>query len=316
VEPGALAPLLVVSAAVFAPTTAWMGRRRHRSAVIWSVFGVTLGPLGLLLAWVSPPARCVACGTPTVGWLHTCEECGANVRTGLVDEGDLVPARAPVDDREATRAPARSARGARAGAADPRLRREMARPISGQAGVERAGAQPVGSLGTASNDGQVVPAPAGASGASVVVAAVAQPSAVEPEPAPRARARAPRTTNPGAKGGPVALATGVYAGGSIGLEIGHRYTIARDEQQLMILGPVETTPTEIAHRRALTRIDPVGVDDRLVITGTEDERGRYLIRFQAVAGMATEEVERRLTAPAEVTRVKRPAAARRAPSDG
>jgi hypothetical protein len=107
----------------------------------------------------------------------------------------------------------------------------------------------------------------------------------------------------------------VYAGGSIGLEIGHRYTIARDDREIVILGPVETTPTEVAHRRELTRIDPVGVDDRLVITGTADDRGRYLVRFQAVAGMATEQVEERLTAPAEPPAT--PAAtARRVRSDG
>jgi hypothetical protein len=119
-------------------------------------------------------------------------------------------------------------------------------------------------------------------------------------------------------GGPVALATGVYAGGSIGLEIGHRYTIARDDRELVILGPVETTPTEIAHRRELARIDPVGVDDRLVITGTEDDRGRYLIRFQAVAGMATEEVEQRLAAPTEPAEpaTRKRAAARRGQTDG
>jgi hypothetical protein len=189
----------------------------------------------------------------------------------------------------------------------------MAKPMVGLAGVERAGGQAVGRLGTVVDGVPLVPA---AAGAVTATAGTAQPAEVEAEPAPRTRTRAPRAASSATGSGPIPLATGVYAGGSIGLEIGHRYTIARHDRELVILGPVETTPTETAHRRELARIDPVGVDDRLVITGTEGERGRYLVRFQAVAGMATEQVEQQLAAPVEPTLRKGTAAARRARTDG
>jgi hypothetical protein len=51
---------------------------RRRSAIVWFVYGVLLGPIGPILVWLSPPAVCPLCGTRTRGWLRRCEGCGAD----------------------------------------------------------------------------------------------------------------------------------------------------------------------------------------------------------------------------------------------
>lgn len=275
-EFGALAPLLIANPALFAPATALVARRRQRSTAAWFTFGIVLGPLALALAWAAPPGRCPACDSPSVGWLRACTACGADVRSGspLVHLAEAAePARsARASRRRSTPASPRatvkprSSRSPSTGTG--RRRRDMARPIA--VGPGRPAAPEPDPRSAIVEDPRVAPSGTGAvpSGAGAAAASSA----------------------PGFE----ALATGVYAGGSVGLEIGHRYTISRDETDLILLGPVETSPTVIAHRRELVNIDPVGVDDRLVITGTGDGRGKYLLRFQAVAGMSPERVEHRL----------------------
>jgi hypothetical protein len=272
----------------------------------WAVFGIALGPGALLVAWLAPPAACVACGTPTVGWLRRCAECGANVRTGFVKEpateqpalsrtGTETLSRRGKQAIEATAGTA-ATRSATAGTAAARSATARSATARTAAARSATGGKTVARKATAGTS-TARPAATGTGGRTGATAGPA-----------RARPQATDTTEPSAEDGPVALATGVYAGGSIGLEIGHRYTIARSGEEIVIVGPVETAPTAIAHRRDLVRIDPVGVDDRLVITGTDEDRGRYLIRFQAVAGMVPEELELRLAPSAA-----RPAPAARGP---
>jgi hypothetical protein len=87
---------------------------RRRSAILWFIYGVALGPLGPVLVWLSPPAICPVCGTRTRGWLRRCDNCGVDTTQ---------PARGPligvVAGRAATRAVAHPAllpvRGDRAG---------------------------------------------------------------------------------------------------------------------------------------------------------------------------------------------------------
>ena len=275
-EFGALAPLLIANPALFAPLAALVARRRQRSTAAWFAFGIVLGPLALALAWAAPPGRCPACDSPSIGWLRACAACGADVRSGrppIRVAAAAEPSKSARASRRrttpATPATPRAAAKPRSSRSSPtgtgRRRRDMARPIAvgpGRPVAPEPDAPIAIADGTSGAPLGTVPAAAASSG----------PSGFE------------------------ALATGVYAGGSVGLEIGHRYTISRDETELIILGPVETSPTVIAHRRELVNIDPVGVDDRLVVTGVGDGRGKYLLRFQAVAGMSPERVEHRLAA--------------------
>lgn len=278
-EFGALAPLLIANPALFAPVTAIVARRRQRSTAAWFAFGIVLGPLALALAWAAPPGRCPACDSPSIGWLRECAACGADVRSGSLPVHLATAAEPSMSARSsrrrttpatpATPATTRAAARPRSSRSSPsgtgRRRRDMARPIA--VGPGRP----------------VTPGP----DAPIDIADGASGAPLDTTPAPAASS---------GSSGFEALATGVYAGGSVGLEIGHRYTISRDETDLIILGPVETSPTVIAHRRELVNIDPVGVDDRLVVTGVGDGRGKYLLRFQAVAGMSPERVEHRLAA--------------------
>lgn len=268
-EFGALAPLLIANPAVFAPAAALVAARRRRAPLAWFAFGIVLGPIALGLVLAAPPRRCPACDGPTAGWLPRCPACGADVRSGAMpDEPEPESAPPPRAARSSNRRRAAGSTLAIGRPASPaaRRRRDMARPIAVGPG------RPT-----------IVPPDPGS------VIADAPPDGATPGIAPTPVARAIDGTT-----GLVPLATGVYAGGSVGLEIGHRYTIARDPSALVITGPVETTPTAVAHRRELATIDPVGVDDRLVITGVGDGRGKYLLRFQAVAGMSPELVEQRL----------------------
>jgi hypothetical protein len=51
---------------------------RRRSAILWFIYGVALGPVGPVLVWLSPPAACPVCGTRTRGWLRRCDNCGVD----------------------------------------------------------------------------------------------------------------------------------------------------------------------------------------------------------------------------------------------
>lgn len=267
-EIGALAPLLIANPAVFAPAAALVAVRRRRAALVWFAFGIVLGPIALGLVLAAPPRRCPACDGPTIGWFRRCPECGADVRSGAMPEEPAPAAPPPRAARSTSRRPAAGSTRptGRPATAAARRRRDMARPTA--VGPGRPTSSP--------------PDP----GSIVVDVAYGGATPVEAQPQVSQAS--------GGNTGLLPLATGVYAGGSVGLEIGHRYTIARGPSDLVITGPVETTPTAVAHRRELASIDPVGVDDRLVITGVGAGRGKYLLRFQAVAGMSPELVEQRL----------------------
>ena len=279
-EFGALAPLLIANLALFAPVAALVARRRQRSTAAWFAFGIVLGPLALAVAWAAPPGRCPACDSAPVGWLRECAACGADVRSGSLPD-HVAAAAEPSKYARASRR--RTTPAAPAMPATPATPRSSARPRSNRPSPTETGrrrrdmARPI-----AVGPGRpVAPEP----DAPIAIADGASGAPLGTAPPPAALS---------GSSGIEALATGVYAGGSVGLEIGHRYTISRDETDLIILGPVETSPTVIAHVRELVNIDPVGVDDRLVVTGVGGDRGKYLLRFQAVAGMSPERVEHRL----------------------
>lgn len=72
---------LAAAATLWAGTagiTVWLARRRGGSALKWGLFGLLLGPLGVLLAlrMVRPCPRCAA---PVLREIHDCPRCGAQI---------------------------------------------------------------------------------------------------------------------------------------------------------------------------------------------------------------------------------------------
>ena len=73
----AIPTLLVISAIVFGPLSAWLAVARDRSALIWFAYGLLLGPIAPLLIAIAPPGRCRVCGERSRGWLDRCVACGS-----------------------------------------------------------------------------------------------------------------------------------------------------------------------------------------------------------------------------------------------
>ena len=59
---------LIISALVFAPLASYLAGRRARSAAMWFLLGVVLGPLAIVLLLFAPPGRCPDCGERVRGW--------------------------------------------------------------------------------------------------------------------------------------------------------------------------------------------------------------------------------------------------------
>lgn len=242
-------------ATVFGPLCSWLAQRRARSWAVWFIYGIVLGPIaaGLLLA--APPGRCPSCGTPTRGWARACNGCG------LAFDGEEPATAAALDEPPARRA---------------------AQPALTAVGPGRATSpQAASAVGFASTGG-------GAASAQDDVEAAVMES---PETRPatklgrRASAVERRAASPDGASQTVAiLASGVFVGGSDGLQIGSRYFLARVGGELHVLGPLHMSPSAIATKMKLNNAEATVVSDRLLLTG----RGRASGRTMAFAGVTME----------------------------
>ena len=89
------------------------------------------------------------------------------------------------------------------------------------------------------------------------------------------------------------LAIGVLVRGSEPLLPGSRYVIARTHDRLHIIGPLEASSEHVALDLPRASIEANFVADRLVITGSSDERTRrtFVLAFQSVAAMTSTPVD-------------------------
>jgi hypothetical protein len=89
------------------------------------------------------------------------------------------------------------------------------------------------------------------------------------------------------------LAIGVLVRGSEPLLPGSRYVIARTHDRLHIIGPLEASNEHVALDLPRAGIEANFVADRLVITGSSDDRTRrtFVLAFQSVAAMTSTPVD-------------------------
>jgi hypothetical protein len=304
----ALAPAWLVSALIFGPVAGVLARRVDRSPLVWLVYGAILGPIAVGLVVLAPPGRCPVCGTPTAGWSPRCIACGSDVRTGR----SPTP---PVQDRAGSSAPAPmpSAAGSPA-IVGPRVAATRASDASGVVGAR--GAQPEGPV---SSPGLLVggrrpqtwpavrqPEPGG------VLSPYSQAAAPVPT-SPPIRAAGADQASPATMAGNAAtgsrmaaalrvgghapptadvIASAAYLGGSDALTIGMRYGLARDGEALLVVGPLDQTPSTIRVVRAVDALDITAIDGRLLISERKDgAQGSFYLVFVLVAGGPLDEVE-------------------------
>jgi hypothetical protein len=252
---------VVISAIVFAPLCSWLALRNERSAGLWFVFGVLIGPLAAALLIAAPPGRCPACGTRSRGWPRACEGCGL----------EFAPARRPsvAADPEPHRAAT--------AAATERGPSVVSRPAMG---ARDAGA------GESTRASRAATRRAATAAATLPAEGVTEPpgrrSATvlgrRPEALASATAAATRRSGPTL----AILGSGVFMGGTEPLQIGSRYFLARVGSEMHALGPMHISPSAVAARIHLGDTQATVVADRLLITGRSGDRGPSLA-FSAVA---------------------------------
>jgi len=93
------------------------------------------------------------------------------------------------------------------------------------------------------------------------------------------------------------LATGIYIGGTAPLEIGLRYTIARHLGDLLVMGPIDTSPRLIRLRHPRHGLDATVHEDRLLISDPPGERSRLVVAFRSLAGTRGRRLEEALLEP-------------------
>lgn len=245
--PGVPLPILAVvgSAIVFAPLSSWLALQRGRSWAAWFFFGMVLGPIAVALLVAAPPGRCPACGTRMRGWPRVCPGCGL----AFTADAAAVAPEALVADRGAGPDPVAAAASTPAPLVIPGRTARSARP-----------ADPL-------------------------------PDPI-PEPIPRPAPSlawwppgddAPITTSvPGGGPGDAILGSGIFMGGSVPLQIGSRYLLARVGTELQALGPTHVSPSAVAARVRLTGTETTVVDDSLLIAATSGDGGPTL-SFASVA---------------------------------
>ncbi len=245
----------VISALVFAPLSSYVAGRRARSPVVWFGLGILIGPLALLLLLLAPPGHCPDCGSRVRGWPGACASCGAPLSGALAWP--------------------------RAATAEPAVERPVVvRPVGG---------------GNAAEAPSVAPRPVLVPDPPREEPLVSRPTAARPpdrfwaasEPPPLSDVAAAKRryrdqqdqVAPGAR----LLGSGIYLGGSAPtatrvarLDVGDRYGLARDGDELQILGPVHLDPKRIVARVPLTGTEVEVVGDRLVIHGGPTARGMVI----------------------------------------
>ena len=270
---------LLVSALVFAPLSSYLAGRRARSPLIWFALGVLIGPLAVVLLSFAPPGRCPDCGERVRGWPRVCTACGAPL-AGAVAVGDAGAASGRPPER-------------------PVVVRTVGGPVVGTIGADGSGVvAPAATTLTASS----VLAPTRPTHEPLVDATVREtrdrswelaPSAAATTAAANAAQAAARgrTRDDHVRDGARLLGSAIFLGGSaprstnvVRLEVGDRYGLARDGDELQILGPVTMDPERIVARIPIAGAEVELIADRLVVQGGPTSRGLVV----AFAGLATQ----------------------------
>jgi hypothetical protein len=94
------------------------------------------------------------------------------------------------------------------------------------------------------------------------------------------------------------VASGIFTGGSVRLEIGLRYGICRDGPNLVILGPVDRTPNQVQAVLPVDEIDLLSIEDRVTVAraGGQDRLAMAFISAAGLRGRALEEALADVTA--------------------
>lgn len=79
-------------------------------------------------------------------------------------------------------------------------------------------------------------------------------------------------------------ASGIFVTGTNGLRPGSRYLLHVTASRMHVLGPVEIDPTAVAVGCGLRGLDVTGMNERLVISGTDDQRRNLILVFMNVTG--------------------------------
>lgn len=277
---GVAAPFLAIAALVFGPATSLAAARSQRNPALWLAFGAVLGPVALLLVLMAPPARCRACGEPTSGFAADCDICGADVRLGRPGHGspdhptpaadDLPPGDASAG-LPARRDPAALLAAEAVGRSPAVTRRRPPRVT--------ALADPEPPLGADRDD------------LSQRLAAVgAQRPRLLPDPLPMTRSLPAAARD---RLDLTMIAIGVYVRGSESLQAGSRYLVARTNDRLIIVGPIEPSDDHVELDLPLAGLEADTIADRLVLSGTDPAASgrRFVLAFMSIVPLAGRAVD-------------------------
>ena len=284
---------LVISAIIFAPFASYLAGRRARSAVVWFVLGGLIGPVAIALLLLAPPGRCPDCGTRVQGWPRRCASCGLALN-GAVVRGATEPATALLS----AEAPAPAARPVVAPPVSLATVAPFAitNPRADPTRIRAPAPTPLAPLGHA------VDGTPDRSWEVVVSAPPAAPRADRPASRRRGRRRA-ESVGPSAH----LLGSAIYLGGSAStatrvalLQVGDRYGLARDGDELQVLGPVNVDPERIVARVPLVGAEIELAADRLIVHGGTRSR-RTALAFSGLAVSSGIDLPAILGAPADGT---------------
>lgn len=256
--PDGLTAVAIVVLLVSAPVAGWLALQRDRPPVAWFVFGALSGPLAIGVLLLAPPGHCPRCDTTVTGWPEICTTCGWRLR------GRDAPPDASLPVSEPSERPPAGAVEAPA----PPLSPDTARPMGLWRRVARA-PDPIVDLSPSELD------------------AVAG----RPPPLPAVDAGAASASDHHGERIPQIVVTGIFTGGSAHLEIGLRYGLARDEDTLVTLGPLDRTPNEIRASLPIESVDVLSVEDRVTVVSRGDRRERLLMGFISAAGLRGRDLE-------------------------
>ena len=304
--------------AVSAPLTGWMAFRRDRPPVAWFVFGALSGPLALVVLLVAPPGSCPRCDAVVEGWPSSCTNCGRRF-VGVVPitrssrppaSFEEAPAAAPPAGAPSAGPPPLPAAAAST-AAEPPSAAGASRPSgSGPGWLRRRRPEPwavntSADPWTAETIPETTPEPSSADVVRPFPRPVVVPPPATREPTglwPRLAAQEARSAppppaghadSPGREGsheGLQMVASGIFTGGSVRLEIGLRYGICRDGPNLVILGPVDRTPNQVQAVLPIEEIDLLSIEDRVTVARA-GARDRLAMAFISAAGLRGEDLE-------------------------
>jgi hypothetical protein len=265
----ALALPLLLTAAAFAPISAFVARSRDRQPLIWFFLGALLGPIALALVFFAPPGRCESCGWQVEGWPRYCEACRALLPTPLArpDHAGL---------------PAQVASTAfQASSLVPDALPSIVRPFPPDDDDDEA--EPVAATVTRPRPSR---AKAGSKAAAAPVAG--RVGAARPDRAGGSRSGAHRSKET------AILATAVFLTGSSACRPGMHYALAIRGDSLLVLGPLEVDPDVIAVERPLGSIAVTAYEEQLLINDRRVGILTWSLAFRHLSGQSATAVERAL----------------------